>query len=351
MSRPRPLPYSSFDYSRQDIRSNLDDFSRLIANQVLQARSWDQYARHVRNYLALCHRFGLRAFPCTSRAIIAFLTHHLATQHAASSMAGILSALKKEQFLQGWPNFLDQYQEVAVKNFVRASKKMFGVAPRRKRPLTLPILLAMAQQIDLNSPRDQQCLTMAFVAHDGLLRFSELAALKVRDVVWDHQEGTVYLIVRKSKANKEGPPELVALQAYGSLSGAFLLAAYWRARGLHDSNPDDPLFPVAQGSTARSIEEDGRLVPVVKSNFIKWVRRILSSIGLVGPEYSGHSFRSGGATDLWSRRIPPSFIKLVGRWRSEAYAIYCRDHPAESALLVANTFRSICVDVLGPFEL
>lgn len=42
---------------------------------------------------------------------------------------------------------------------------------------------------------------------------------------------------------------------------------------------------------------------------------------------SGHSLRSGGATALGQAGLPMDFIQLAGRWSSEAFRIYVRDHP------------------------
>lgn len=336
----RWVPYSSFDYSQEGVRQDLCMLADMITNQQLVRKAWDYYSRHVRNYVELCRRFGLQPFPVSARALILFLSHHLATGHAASTMDQIKCAVKKEQQINPrWSQypFLPGNEDVLVRAFQRGAKKMFKAGPRRKRPLNIPVLTAMALRADMAKPRDQQYVTMAFVAHDGLLRFSELMALRVRDVVWDHRDRVVYLIVRDAKANKDGPPELVALMSYGELSGAALLEAYWVGRRLQEANPDDYLFPICQEQPGLM---DGE-IPVCKSNFIKWARRLLEGLGLDGNEFSGHSFRSGGATDMWSRRMPRELIKLAGRWKSEAYAIYCRDHPAENAFAVAWAFQEV----------
>jgi hypothetical protein len=41
--------------------------------------------------------------------------------------------------------------------------------------------------------------------------------------------------------------------------------------------------------------------------------------------YSGHSFRAGGATDLFTSRVPYNIIKKFGRWKSDAALKYYRD--------------------------
>jgi hypothetical protein len=42
-------------------------------------------------------------------------------------------------------------------------------------------------------------------------------------------------------------------------------------------------------------------------------------------QYSGHSFRAGGATDLFTARVPYNIIKKFGRWKSDAAMKYYRD--------------------------
>ncbi len=44
--------------------------------------------------------------------------------------------------------------------------------------------------------------------------------------------------------------------------------------------------------------------------------------------FTGHSFRSGGATDLFNGDCRPHMIRLQGRWLSDAIYIYIHDCPA-----------------------
>ena len=41
-------------------------------------------------------------------------------------------------------------------------------------------------------------------------------------------------------------------------------------------------------------------------------------------DYSGHSLRAGGATDLFVKRVPYYLIKKMGRWKSDAALLYYR---------------------------
>ena len=55
--------------------------------------------------------------------------------------------------------------------------------------------------------------------------------------------------------------------------------------------------------------------------------------------YGGHSLRIGGATAAHAANVPPSLIRLMGRWSSDIYEIYCR-LSLESALGVGQAIAS-----------
>ena len=57
--------------------------------------------------------------------------------------------------------------------------------------------------------------------------------------------------------------------------------------------------------------------------------------------YGGHSLRIGGATAAHAANVPPtaSLIRLMARWSSDIYEIYCRLY-LESALGVGQAIAS-----------
>ena len=74
--------------------------------------------------------------------------------------------------------------------------------------------------------------------------------------------------------------------------------------------------------------------------FVAKVREAMSLAGLNYDNYSGHSFRIGAAMTAAQKGISDSTIKMLGRWKSSAYALYIktpRDHLARfSATLVSE---------------
>ena len=60
-------------------------------------------------------------------------------------------------------------------------------------------------------------------------------------------------------------------------------------------------------------------------------------IGENPDNYAGHSFRAGGATELFNRRVPYPIIKKFGRWKSDSALDYYRDED-ETGKAVAKAF-------------
>ena len=86
------------------------------------------------------------------------------------------------------------------------------------------------------------------------------------------------------------------------------MLSYLARRGYHPG----PLFLFEDGS------------PLSRSRLVSELRKALSSIRLNCDVYAGHSFRIGAATTAASRGLEDSTMKLLGRWRSDAYQSYIR---------------------------
>ena len=68
----------------------------------------------------------------------------------------------------------------------------------------------------------------------------------------------------------------------------------------------------------------------------------MASIGLDPSVYGGHSLRIGGATAALAAGVSPTLIRLLGRWSSDVYEIYCR-MSLQSALGAGRAIASAVV--------
>ena len=75
--------------------------------------------------------------------------------------------------------------------------------------------------------------------------------------------------------------------------------------------------------------------------FVSRIKAVTLKIGLPADDYSGHSLRAGGATDLFVARVPYYIIQRKGRWSSDAALVYYRHEEdvlrAVSATLPTST--------------
>ena len=62
--------------------------------------------------------------------------------------------------------------------------------------------------------------------------------------------------------------------------------------------------------------------PLVHTEFVVWVKRLLSRAGFDSSRYSGHSFRRGAASFSFLVGLPEFLIKELGAWRSQVYQVY-----------------------------
>ena len=70
---------------------------------------------------------------------------------------------------------------------------------------------------------------------------------------------------------------------------------------------------------------------LTRSTFVANVRSALSQQGINPSIYSGHSFRRGAATAALDRGLGDATIKMLGRWKSDAYTRYIRTPRAQLA--------------------
>ena len=133
---------------------------------------------------------------------------------------------------------------------------------------------------------------------DGLLRVSELAALRIEDLTFD-PDGSGCFLIRSSKTDPHGSGAV----GYLGAPTVARLRAWLEAAGLEDG----PLFP--RCSRNGRIGRTGPCTATVR-NIIK---RRCAAAGLEG-HISGHSLRVGGAQSLAAGGAGLVELQHAGRW-------------------------------------
>jgi hypothetical protein len=118
-------------------------------------------------------------------------------------------------------------------------------------------------------------------------------------------------------------------------SGAYLepvvaLEAWLAQRRAMGVSEDRPLF----------CHDDGSAITVAQVRTT--VKAVMAAAGRDPARFGAHSLRIGGATAALAAGVSPQAIRLMGRWSSDIYEIYCR-MSIESALGVGQAIASAFV--------
>jgi hypothetical protein len=151
-----------------------------------------------------------------------------------------------------------------------------------------------------------------FTTKDALPFFPEWQATR-KDFAqgWDPVNERPYWTLRLPRT-KTGVPGTVFLGFSGAFDCPFNAISHM-FNVVPTRSPDDPAFNCGPGA------------PLLRSTFIDAVRSPLVRAGCAHGIH-GHSFRIGGATLLAAAGYPDHIIKLAGRWQSDAFLVYVRQH-------------------------
>ena len=140
---------------------------------------------------------------------------------------------------------------------------------------------------------------------------------------------------RKNLTVLRGKDQRVLIAAGGKFFDSAGFLRTWlqrrRAAGISDSRP---LFCHANGA------------PITTAEVRSMVKATMAAAGRDPALFGGHSLRIGGATAALAAGVSPNLIRLMGRWQSDVYELYCR-MSVEAALGVGIAIASSSVSPLS----
>lgn len=207
-----------------------------------------------------------------------------------------------------------------------------GKRPRRLRRGVTPRALAEAMRRCLGgaSAEEANWVAALSVGFCGLMRAKELGRGDARESDWTKD-------VTRADVNfvaKGGVPCAVVRMRpceKGRMGVQGKTVRVWLAGGGRFLDPVAALRrmfevdTVPQEEWARTPlfrEHDGSAVTTRRVRAV--VKGLMRAVGENAEEFGGHSLRIGGATAAMAAKVPPPYIKAMGRWSSEIYEIYCR---------------------------
>ena len=266
-----------------------------IIKGVYTQSTIDAYYRDFCVFVQWCDYTGIEPLPCAAADVAAFLNEQSKVKAAATVRRYAVSIGKIHRLL----NFDDPTKSEVVRLALRRAHRL-AVAPQRQSlGLTRADVDAIVEfrHRSLRHLRDAAMISVGF---DGLMRRSEIVALKVSDVEWSGGDAA-RIVVRRSKTDQSAWGRVVWLTATSSQ----VLREWMDCR-------DSAQFLF--GPVYGDVLIDRLLNPVCVQRAI---RRRLQEIGRDGCNcYTGHALRVGAAQELLKIGCDTAGIMRAGDWKS-----------------------------------
>jgi integrase len=295
-----------------------------LEKEVLEKPSTKAMVRIATHYTNFCSAHNLLAWPPSYDSTAPYLVHQVdKNRGSAKSLDVTLSGIKVFSTLAGMP-WLESSQSIKLRRLIQRLKFHDTAPINRKLPLTLDILYPIVSSMRIpNSITDLFIAAALMLAHDGLLRTAELLSLQVRHLSWSRSRRHLTISIDRSKCNQAGPPEVITLHDYGNYSGYRLVDSWIDKLGISNI-PLAYIFPSSTNRYKRTTEYMV-FVPLKHNTWRSIIKSVLRRNSIDATNYSGHSLRAGGATDLFRSKVPLAIISKMGRWASNEVLKYYRD--------------------------
>jgi hypothetical protein len=299
-----------------------------------------------KRYVTWCKERGLAVLPLrlsnVGGYIVSFVERLGGSTRSVDQQVSQLRMYAKRTLKVEW---LDEWEEWDLKDLLKELKFMDFTEVKRARPATQDIIVTLLDGRTKGNALDDMLNAVYSTSHDALLRGGEVCSDLMAGDLQEHSDRNGYTInLDRTKTAREGGPAKANVRGRSTdnFSGASRLKT-WLQKSNPNKDLDRSLFydivwvdgvPVGLDIT-KSLSKD---------NFVKALRYDLARLGVMGVEqYTGHSFRAGGATDLFaSGEMTLEQIMKVGRWKSMSAAlVYYRDELI-TANLAAKAFGSAC---------
>lgn len=306
------------------------------------------YTSGVKNFLKFVDAAGITpAFPASVETLCIWISSLAAepSNLKIGTCKVYLSGVINQHLERGFNNPLEKSPPMLDRIFT-GIKRWTGLTTndnqthsRIKLPITTTMLRSFAPLLDHHKRSDALVLAMMWLATTAMLRISEftidnkdndhLLSLSQLSFIAHNNTTIDTLRVNDIKAIKHAILHLQASKTDPFRAGVDItiaatetiqhLCSYLAHIKHQRVNNNSPLFSFSDGAAAN------------RSWFMKQVSTLLSQSGYNAQHYTSHSFRKGGAVSLQEMNVADSVIRLMGRWKSDAFNLYVQ-HPTSNTI-------------------
>jgi integrase/recombinase XerD len=296
MSAPAPSSAAETheqDKNGYDWRGALEDLRGAYADTTIYG-----YARDFALFVTWCNEQGCCPLPALPQILARYLDENIKTLRATTLVRRLAAIVRVHRLLE----LANPAESERVRLARRRIQRHRPNRPRQALGIdrNLRGRLLSACPDSLAGKRDKVLVALGF---EGLCRRSELAALKIEDVV-GNRHGQLALLIRRGKADQNGDGRVVTL----SEATAGLLLDWVAAAGIADG----PLIrPVHRGEALAR-----HMAGFSISRLLKSIARRAGIDPATVLAISGHSLRVGAAQTLLGDGHDLLRLMKAGGWKS-----------------------------------
>ena len=320
VTKGRPyLATPATEAERTAIRQGMQDaaYARLRSGTRRTYSSW------VKGYMGFCAKFGYVAVPATPMALAGYASYYVEVlKKSANSLKNMKAAVENASREFGWaehiPPRLRCYanesgllcqpgQAAQLEALLKGFKAKAAKPVKHKVAVRESHLLSARQHLELAGrwadPLVQQHWYMFKTAHHLLLRVGEYAEGKLRlEHFFIDEEAPDTIRVEIHNAKTAAPGEVQRVYVVDSD-----LVRYWKQQ-LAARPQSAAAFPSLFGADSG----------LSKSYINTRLQQFLAPVVKCAGDFTSHSLRAGGCTDLAAKKLNWGDIMIQGRWKCAA---------------------------------
>ena len=257
-------------------------------------------------FCAWCETENQIALPATPVAVAAFLAHLAESGKKAATLSLRCAAIASAHRAA---DAIDPTKDIIVVRALQGLRRQLGTTQEQAAPLTEAVFNRILGALPAAAPplRAIRDAAVMWALRDGLLRQSEIVALRRSDFETTADGGRLF--VARSKTDQESQ----GAELFVSANAATAIECWLQALdGFGAPRPASPLFCSLSGRGRRPTDK-----PLSGYDITRIVRGAARAAGVEDwQKFSSHSGRVGMTVDLAAAGLGTPEIALAGRWRS-----------------------------------
>ncbi len=184
------------------------------------------------------------------------------------------------------------------------------------------IVSLVESSVPSSSPHVLQLAAMVAVTFSTAVRISELLALLVSDLTFQHSGATIRVSVSKTDPLRVGssrPIPAIPGSLRCPVAALRRYLASMQVPAATASYDNRPLWP----NLTKSGEPSWGAGPLSAESANRALKRAIAASSLKPDVYSWHSIRVAVATTATRAGVQPELIQRIGNWKSQAFQTYC----------------------------